>query len=98
MLTLSISSDFPKTMDLPSGIQVGSDSDLSSLPGTRNSGVPPPVAEIRLIFQGRWNCTSRNTILEPSGDQRGSYARTGGNVSCVFSLPSNRLRHRVMSG
>ena len=37
---LVVSSDFPKTMDLPSGVQVGSDSDLSALPGTSNSGLP----------------------------------------------------------
>src|SRR4029077_2351157 len=84
---------------VPSGVQVGSDSASagSVLPRTSNSGLPPDE-EISRIFQGCENCTSMNAILEPSGDQRGSYVRTGGNVSCILLLPSTRLRHRVMSG
>ena len=93
---LLILSDFPKTIDFPSGIQVASASYVvracSSVSGL------PPDEESMQIFEALSNRTSMNTICEPSGDHRGSYARTGGKVSCIFSLPSTRLRHRVMSG
>src|SRR5271168_4752678 len=82
-------------MDFPSGVQVGSTWYVSVCSST--FGLLPD-GERTQIFQGWPNRTSIYAIWVPSGDQRGSYARTGGNVSCIFSLPSIRLRHSVMSG
>src|SRR5271170_6024669 len=97
LLALSITSLRPKTMDSPSCAQVGSSSASLAPDCTSDCGLPPDEGS-REMSHGWLNCTSINTIFEPSGDQRGPYARTGGNVSCILSLPSTRLRQRAASG
>src|SRR6476646_2729797 len=84
-----------KTMELASGVQNPAPTSVvgSSLLGITCSRVPPFVETIN-ILRG----TSVNRICFPSGDQRGSWAFTGGNVNCRRPLPSNLLRHRLDSG
>src|SRR5947207_7635499 len=91
-------SAFAKIIDLPSGPQVGSPSISSILDCPIWLGLPPSAAESKTAFHGSLDRTSVNTIFEPSGDHRGPYALTGGDVSFTLALRSGRLFHSVMSG
>src|SRR6516225_3250962 len=83
------------TMEFPSGIQNPAP---TSVLGSSTLGITcfrlPPSAGTTNILRG----LSVNRICFPSGDQRGSWAFTGGNVNCSRSLPSNLLRQRLDAG